>query len=248
MTCEAYFIVYLDKKNLIKLSNNITLFSQSEERLFFVRGRLNDVLLCNNSGHHIITISRELLCQFIWLLEVDIFKAHISENVPAYITQPCPKGTVSREIVRELCADNLVISAKRKQFLLMTLISSFLENKAFLPLLKQILRKRMKEQVITIITRDISENWNIAKVATKLYISPSLLKKKLKDENTSYSRIVLECRMQKAQELLSLLHLPVKQTAYLCGYRSVPYFIAVFKRYYSCTPYEYGIIKRNKQE
>ncbi|WP_201490404.1 helix-turn-helix domain-containing protein, partial [Escherichia coli] len=61
----------------------------------------------------------------------------------------------------------------------------------------------------------------------------------LKGENTSYSRVVLECRMQKARELLNLQRLSVKQTAGLCGYRSVSYFIAVFRRYYGCTPCEY---------
>lgn len=246
MTCEAYFIVYLEKGRLMRLSNDITLFSRNEG-LFFVRSRRSDVLPCNVPGAHLLTISRELLCQFIRLLEMDIFRVYVPVDIPAYITCPCPKGTVSREIIRELCIsvdnDNTGIPAVRKQLLLMTLMSAFLESSDFLPLLKYALKKSMREQVIAVVTSDVSENWNAGKVAARLCVSPSLLKKKLKGENTSYSRVVLECRMQKARELLNLQRLSVKQTAGLCGYRNVSYFIAVFRRYYGSTPCEYNAME-----
>ncbi|CAD5757080.1 Uncharacterised protein [Escherichia coli] len=38
----------------------------------------------------------------------------------------------------------------------------------------------MKEQVIIIVTGDISEKWSIEKVAARLCVSQSLLKKRLK--------------------------------------------------------------------
>lgn len=242
MTCEVYFIVYLEKGRLMRLSNDITLFSR-DEGLFFVRGRRSDALSCDVPGGYLLTISRELLCQFIRLLDVDIFRVYVPVDIPAYITRPCSEGTVSREAVRELCIpednDNTGIPVVRKQLLLMTLMSAFLENSDFLPLLKYALKKSIREQVMAVVTSDVSENWSVGKVAARLCVSPSLLKKKLKGENTSYSRVVLECRMQKARELLHLQRLSVKQTAGLCGYRSVSYFIAVFRRYYGCTPCEY---------
>lgn len=60
----------------------------------------------------------------------------------------------------------------------------------------------MADQVATVINRNVSENWTIHRVASELYVSVSLLKKKLKEENTSYTRILLECRMKKASELI----------------------------------------------
>ena len=247
MTSEVYFIVYLEKGEVMRLNNGITLFNRDEE-LFFVRGKQGDLLPCNGHGRFCQVISRKLLYQFIRLLKVDIFKLYVPVDVSAYIARPARGGDlVFREIIRELCVsdnnDNDDMPTMRKQFLLMALMSAFLENSSFLPLLKYILKKSMREQVIAIVTSDIGENWSVGKVAAKLYVSSSLLKKKLKDENTNYSQVVLECRMQKARELMNLRSLSVKQMAGLCGYRNVSYFIAIFKRYYGCTPCEHSTMK-----
>ncbi len=241
--------MYLEKTNLMRLSNEVVLFDQNEV-LFFISGRQSDILSCNGPGRYLLTISQKLLCQFIQLLEMDIFKVPVPVDIPSYIALPCPEGSVTREVVRELCVsgdnNDAAIPSARKQLLLMTLLSYFLENRFFLPLLKGLLRKTMTKQVMIIVTSDISDNWSTEKVAARLCVSPSLLKKRLKDENTSYSQVVLECRMQKARELLGLQRLPVKQVAGLCGYRSVSYFIAVFRRYYGCTPCEYDSMNTEK--
>lgn len=97
MTCEDYFIVSLAKGRMMRLSNDIILFSQNEG-LFFVGVNQNDVLLCDSPRRHILVISREFLCQFIWLLEVDIFRRYIPVEIPAYIFQPCPECTVIPEL------------------------------------------------------------------------------------------------------------------------------------------------------
>lgn len=233
----------------MRLGNDVTLFNHNEE-LFFVKGSQHSELYRNAPGRYILSIPRELLYQFIQLLKIDISRIYAPANTPSYIIQPCHKSAVSWKVIRELCSDDSDStgkSAMRRQFLVMALMSVFLENRDFLPLLKSALKKSMKEQMVSIVTSDISENWNTNKIAARLCISPSLLKKKLKEENTSYSRVILECRMQKARELLNLQCLPVKQTAYLCGYRNVSYFIIVFKRYYGCTPCEYNTGKKHKR-
>ncbi|MDR4410654.1 helix-turn-helix domain-containing protein, partial [Bacillus anthracis] len=48
----------------------------------------------------------------------------------------------------------------------------------------------------------------------------------------SYTRILLECRMKKASELIVMQEGAVKKVAYQCGYSSVPYFISQFRKYY----------------
>ncbi|EKR5655959.1 helix-turn-helix domain-containing protein [Escherichia coli] len=245
MTCETYFIVYMEKGSLMRLHNGTTLFSHNEE-LFFIKSSRHHELSCNDPGSYTLNVPRELLYQFIQLLKIDISRIYAPTNIPSYITQPCHENTVSRKVIQELCSDGINgigKSTMRRQFLMMALMSVFLENTDFLPLLKSALKKSMKEQMVTIITSDISKNWSTNKVAARLCISSSLLKKRLKEENTCYSRVILECRMQKARELLSLQRLSVKQTAYLCGYQNVSYFIIVFKRYYGCTPFEYNTEK-----
>lgn len=67
----------------------------------------------------------------------------------------------------------------------------------------------------------------------------SLLKKKLREEETSYSQLLTECRMQRALQLIVIHGFSIKRVAVSCGYHSVSYFIYVFRNYYGMTPTEY---------
>ncbi len=60
------------------------------------------------------------------------------------------------------------------------------------------LRNCVSDSVYQIIESDIHKDWNLSMVASCLCLSPSLLKKKLKSENTSYSQIITTCRMRYA--------------------------------------------------
>ncbi len=69
--------------------------------------------------------------------------------------------------------------------------------------------------------------------------SPSLLKKKLKSENTSYSQIITTCRMRYAVNELMMDGKNISQVSQSCGYNSTSYFISVFKDFYGMTPLHY---------
>ncbi|HAW8215092.1 TPA: helix-turn-helix domain-containing protein [Escherichia coli] len=73
-----------------------------------------------------------------------------------------------------------------------------------------------------------------------IHISESLLKKKLKAENSSFSRIMLDMSMQKAHTLIRSDH-SVSQTAALCGYVNVSYFICQFRRHFKTTPFRLSV-------
>ena len=70
--------------------------------------------------------------------------------------------------------------------------------------------------------------------------------KKLKNENTSYSQIVTECRMRYAVQMLLMDNKNITQVAQLCGYSSTSYFISVFKAFYGLTPLNYLAKQRQK--
>lgn len=96
-----------------------------------------------------------------------------------------------------------------------------------------ILRSSVRDSICRIIQSDIQHYWNLRIVASSLCLSPSLLKKKLKNENTSYSQIVTECRMRYAVQMLLMDNKNITQVAQLCGYSSTSYFISVFKAFYA---------------
>ncbi|HIE1976854.1 TPA: helix-turn-helix domain-containing protein [Escherichia coli] len=76
----------------------------------------------------------------------------------------------------------------------------------------------------------------LGEVAGRLCINESLLKKKLQEEQTSFSQLLLKERMQNAAQLLSVGRFSISRVAEQCGYASTSYFIAVFRRYYGIPP------------
>ena len=130
--------------------------------------------------------------------------------------------------------------------LIFALLSVFLEDEHFIPLLLNVLQPNMRTRVCTVINNNIAHEWTLARIASELLMSPSLLKKKLREEETSYSQLLTECRMQRALQLIVIHGFSIKRVAVSCGYHSVSYFIYVFRNYYGMTPTEYQ--ERSAQE
>ncbi|EFF7851427.1 helix-turn-helix domain-containing protein [Escherichia coli] len=95
-------------------------------------------------------------------------------------------------------------------------------------------------KVKAIIHSDISAAWRLCDISSRLCLSESLLKRKLKHEGLSFSKLILEERMVMAERLLSYNFYPVGKVAKICGYESASYFISVFRRYFGVPPHEYS--------
>ncbi len=91
-------------------------------------------------------------------------------------------------------------------------------------------------KVKAIIHSDISAAWRLCDISSRLCLSESLLKRKLKHEGLSFSKLILEERMVMAERLLSYNFYPVGEVAKICGYESASYFISVFRRYFGVPP------------
>ncbi|EDA0856084.1 helix-turn-helix domain-containing protein, partial [Salmonella enterica] len=64
-------------------------------------------------------------------------------------------------------------------------------------------------------------------------------KKKLKCEETSWTKILINCRMQKATELFLVRNKSVQQVAASCGYNNVSFFIRLFREHFGIAPHEF---------
>ena len=93
-------------------------------------------------------------------------------------------------------------------------------------------------KVRSILLSDVSKHWKLRDLADYLYMSESLIKKKLLLENTSFSKILLDTRMSFAIKLLKQNH-PIKYVSEMCGFSSTSYFVCLFRQYYECTPRKY---------
>ncbi|HAX9993439.1 TPA: AraC family transcriptional regulator [Escherichia coli] len=125
------------------------------------------------------------------------------------------------------------------EMIMLSCISLFSAQRGFVPfILKQMNSTAQKVKII--ICTDLSRAWRIKDVCALIHISESLLKKRLKSENSSFSRIVLDMRMQKAHSLIRSGY-SVFQASSLCGYSNASYFISQFKKYFGITPFKCNI-------
>ncbi len=130
------------------------------------------------------------------------------------------------------CAEYIEIFDESIAF---TCLSAFSSEKQFGVFLFECL-KSTGAKVKTIIHTDLSAPWRLKDISSRLYLSESLLKRKLKEEGVSFSKIILDERMQMAEYLLSTRCYPISKVAKVCGYASVSYFTYVFRRYFGVSP------------
>lgn len=94
-------------------------------------------------------------------------------------------------------------------------------------------------KIRNIMLSDLSRQWKLRDISEYVYMSESLVKKKLLIEKTSFSKILLEVRMFSARNLLAQKH-TVKNVAKKCGYSNTSYFVCVFRQYFNITPRQFS--------
>ena len=119
--------------------------------------------------------------------------------------------------------------SKLCQTLYLSCLSMFSHKKELIPLLFNSI-STVSGKVERLISFDIAKRWYLRDIAERMYTSESLIKKKLQDENTCFSKILLASRMSMARRLLELRQIPLHTIAEKCGYSSTSYFINTFRQ------------------
>lgn len=212
------------------------------------------ILSCNNNiidlsdlkKELIAYISKSILNDYLQFLNKDLthVKPWPRRAVPV-ISCHCRTPEVFRQAaLHSILETTENCEIERTRALLFTELSIFLDHPDFIALLMYMLRGSVKDSVYQIIQSDVHKEWNLSLVAGALCLSSSLLKKKLKNESTSYSQIITDCRMRYAAQQLLMADKNIYQISQLCGYRSTSYFISVFKSFYGTTPLHYVVQHR----
>lgn len=230
----------------VVLTTQNTEISINNEKITDVKGNSLILLSCKNNSLEInhfdnqcvAYISRETINNYLTFLKRDITKVcHEARRSPDYFVEPCRAPKIFAEAASLSQQEDLDdISRVRKNSLLFTVLSVFLAHRRFLIKVSQ---NDVRTQVYTIIQSNISKGWALGSIASSLCMSASVLKKRLREENTSYTKIITDCRMRFAAEQLTIYHQSIAQVSAQCGYSSASYFISVFKKYYGTTPLNY---------
>lgn len=72
----------------------------------------------------------------------------------------------------------------------------------------------MRTRVCTVINNNIAHEWTLARIASELLMSPSLLKKKLREEGTSYSSCLLSVGCSVLYNLLLYMGFQLSELQY----------------------------------
>ena len=97
------------------------------------------------------------------------------------------------------------------------------------------------DRVKKLIESDISRKWRLSLVADALNLSEVAIRKKLEVEKTSFYKILLEVRMQKAAILILRNEYQIRKISTMVGISSSSYFVKVFYSYYGLTPKQFLI-------
>lgn len=156
-----------------------------------------------------------------------------------HLSAPIIGGTDKIFEVLQVSMKTPMLEIYKKDYLLSFLLSSFLAEPYAFTLFKVLSEDLLKDKIKNILISDVSYQWTLKRVAEKLFMSQSTIKRKLASENSNFSKIYLDARMGHAKKLLISGACNIKQTSFLCGYESVSYFSKVFKSFFKVTPSEF---------
>ncbi|ECE8261328.1 helix-turn-helix domain-containing protein [Salmonella enterica subsp. enterica serovar Hvittingfoss] len=228
-------ILFFLTKNVIKINYSIDVNVEQYSLVI-----LNDSAICytvnNKEKFYYISVPCEVLNEYVEGFVCDGGIQKIKKYRESYFISPSADPVFLIDIFKSI--NSCIHNAAQKKALIFFVLSFFSEQKDFIFFVLSTGR-RIENKVKTIIKRDLSLKWKLPQVASMLCMSPGTLKKKLNREETSWTKILINCKMQKATELFLVRNKSVQQVAASCGYNNVSFFIRLFREHFGIAPHEF---------
>ncbi|MBF7681909.1 helix-turn-helix transcriptional regulator [Acinetobacter sp. B5B] len=154
--------------------------------------------------------------------------------------QPYIRGTISpmlgtsliQLIELSLIAPLSVMVARKKELLKLIYYSGYTN---ICQLYKDL---TVSEKVYALLSTNMSKDWTVKQIASSLFMSPSTLRRKLKNESESLYGIKHRIRLGYGLHLVQATKMRIGDIALECGYMSQSRFTAQFKQLFTMTPRE----------
>ncbi|ECG6597735.1 helix-turn-helix domain-containing protein [Salmonella enterica subsp. enterica serovar Poona] len=228
-------ILFFLTKNVIKINYSIDVNVEQYSLVI-----LNDSAICytvnNKEKVYYISVPCEVLNEYVEGFVCDGGIQKIKKYRESYFISPSADPFFLIDIFKSI--NSCIHNAAQKKALIFFVLSFFSEQKDFIFFVLSTGR-RIENKVKTIIKRDLSLKWKLPQVASMLCMSPGTLKKKLNREETSWTKILINCKMQKATKLFLVRNKSVQQVAASCGYNNVSFFIRLFREHFGIAPHEF---------
>lgn len=125
-----------------------------------------------------VLVSRDTLSLFLPMLKEEALKLHVHKKFLHYSFITVPEIFLFFRKLRNY--RRIRIFAMQKCYVKginLCVVICFLEDTQFIPLLLNVLQPNMRTRVCTVINNNIAHEWTLARIASELLMSPSLLKK-----------------------------------------------------------------------
>lgn len=100
------------------------------------------------------------------------------------------------------------------------------------------LQQQWSNRIRQLLLADLSHDWQLAAICTRLAVSESTLRRKLEEEQTSFRDLLSKLRLSQGLNLLQTTDHTVQQIADACGYRSASRFSERFRERFGVSPSE----------
>ncbi|EEO3567712.1 TPA: helix-turn-helix domain-containing protein [Salmonella enterica subsp. enterica serovar Welikade] len=243
---------------VIQASRTMTVFPGTKEpftlapQQMLLLPRRYDVRFSHGAMSQVLHLSRDIVSDFLQYIVTDKGLSTVTpRNTPDYLVEMCPAPSVFEEAAR--LSDGLSecpVDKARRYSLAFLVISRFLSHHHAKALLRRMMVSRLSDDVYRQVYQFPREVWSLSRMARCFTMSDSLLKKRLHEEGSCYTRLVMGARMQVAMKCLIRGCRNITNIATQCGYHSTSYFIAIFRKYYGLSPYQYQkkIISEGRQK
>ncbi len=95
------------------------------------------------------------------------------------------------------------------------------------------------DKVRTLVEENLAVKWKLGIIAEHFNISEITLRKRLQSEKNNFSQLIMQCRMNKAAELILENEYQVSQISTMIGFSNTSYFIKHFKEHFQVTPKQF---------
>ncbi|EDI0825391.1 hypothetical protein CC849_20445 [Salmonella enterica subsp. enterica serovar Muenster] len=240
VTDGSVLILFFLTENVIKINYSIDVVVGQYSLVI-----LSDSTICytvnNKDKFYCISVPREVLNEYVEGVVCERGIQEIKKYRKNYFISPSAEPDFLINIFKRI--KSCIHNTAQKKYLVFFVLSFFSDNNDFIFFALSTGRS-VKNKVKIIVKRDLSMKWKLPQVASMLCMSPSTLKKKLKCEGTSWAKILINCKMQKATELFIVRNKSVQQVAASCGYNNVSFFIRLFREHFGIAPHEF--IKKHR--
>ncbi|EDJ1003478.1 hypothetical protein GE856_23125 [Salmonella enterica] len=224
-------LVYIKKKCTLLLGGQHIVFFPNN--LILIRnGKCSNLI--TNSSKMCIHFSVDVLSEYTLFSRADFIKTKGICRKDYIFVQNYNVGSMS-SVFNEF---DFMEEQHIKKTAICFLLSYFHLERDFFPFFLSF--HSMRHKIAIIIKTDVRHQWRLREIASALCLCISTVKKRLNKENTSFIKILTECRVQHAANQLLVSNKNINTISAECGYSSVSYFIMTFTAYYGLSPHQYA--------